>query len=163
MTYIYLGKVVNTHGIKGEIRILSNFEKKDLVFKKGMHLYFGKSYVEEEIVTYRHHKEYEMVTLKNYQNINEVLKYLKEPVYCQKEELSLKDNEYLLEELIGLNVIENGESIGKVKEIVYNNSNVLLYITSTKNFYIPHNEEYIKKVDLQAKEIIVEHTKGLIL
>ena len=33
MNKIYIGKVVNTHGIKGEIRILSNFEYKDKVFK----------------------------------------------------------------------------------------------------------------------------------
>ena len=30
MEYLYVGKIVNTHGIKGEIRILSNFDKKEL-------------------------------------------------------------------------------------------------------------------------------------
>ena len=33
MDKVYIGKVVNTHGIKGELRILSDFPYKDKVFK----------------------------------------------------------------------------------------------------------------------------------
>ena len=36
MDYVYIGKIVNTHGIKGEVRILSNFEMIPKVFQKGM-------------------------------------------------------------------------------------------------------------------------------
>ena len=39
MDYILIGKIVNTHGIKGELRIKSNFLMKDKVFKKGFALY----------------------------------------------------------------------------------------------------------------------------
>ena len=39
--YILIGKIVQTHGIKGELRIRSNFEMKDRVFKKGFNLYIG--------------------------------------------------------------------------------------------------------------------------
>ena len=53
MEYIYIGRIVNTHGIKGELRIKSNFLEKEKVFKKGMILYIGEGYVPEEIVTYR--------------------------------------------------------------------------------------------------------------
>ena len=45
MKYIYIGKIVNTHGIKGEVRLLSNFKFKDKVFKKGMTIYIGKDKV----------------------------------------------------------------------------------------------------------------------
>ena len=34
--YIYIGKIVNTHGLKGEIRIISDFEFKDKVFVPGI-------------------------------------------------------------------------------------------------------------------------------
>ena len=56
MDYVYIGKIVNTHGIKGELRIRSNFELKDVVFKPGFTLYVGDGYVPAEIVTYRHQK-----------------------------------------------------------------------------------------------------------
>ena len=39
MDYIYIGKIVNTHGIKGEVRILSDFKYKDRIFKNGFNMY----------------------------------------------------------------------------------------------------------------------------
>lgn len=83
--YRYLGKIVNTHGIKGELRLLSNFDKKDLVFQPGFKIYIGEEKQEEIIKTYRHHKNFDMISLNGYSNINEVLKYLKMPVYIKEK------------------------------------------------------------------------------
>ena len=55
MEYLYIGKIVNTHGIRGEIRILSNFKYKDRVFKKDIPIYIGKEKDREVISSYRHH------------------------------------------------------------------------------------------------------------
>ena len=43
MKYIYIGDVVNTHGLKGEVRLLSDFEYKKRVFKKNFKIYIGKN------------------------------------------------------------------------------------------------------------------------
>ena len=163
MNYIYVGKIVNTHGIKGELRIKSDFDKKDIIFKPGFTLYIGEGYVAEKIVTYRVHKEFDMVTFEGYNNINQVLNYLKLNVYVKREDLSLNNDDYLLQDLIGLNVVENGEMLGKVSEIVYNGINVLLSISGENNFYIPKNGDFIKKVDLEKGIIEVKDAKGLIL
>lgn len=161
--YIYIGKIVNTHGIKGELRLLSNFDKKEKVFVPNTEIYIGREKIKEVIKTYRHHKEFEMITLEGYNNINEVLKYKTQPVYVKRETLGLKNNEYLLEDLIELEVYDKEEKIGKVVEIVYNKANRLLYVEAEKNFYIPVNDAYIKKVDLENKRIEVENAKGLII
>ena len=164
MNYICVGKIVQTHGIKGELRIKSRFLKKDRVFKKGFNLYLGVEKIKETINTYRPHKDFDMVTFDGYSNINEVLKYLKLLVYVKKEDIELKSDEYILEELVGLNVIEDGICLGKVNEIVYNNSNILLNVVSNEHsFYIPNNANFIKKVNLDNNEVIVENAKGLIL
>ena len=92
MKYIYLGKIANTHGIKGELRILSNFKYKSRVLKKGFKVYIGKEKIEEEIVTYRPHKQFDMITLKGYNNINDVLKYKSLNIFINKEDLILNDN-----------------------------------------------------------------------
>ena len=39
MELVYIGKIVNTHGIKGELRVLSDFELKEKVFKKNHKIY----------------------------------------------------------------------------------------------------------------------------
>ncbi len=163
MEYILIGKIVNTHGIKGELRIKSNFLMKDKVFKKGFALYIGEGYVKEVINSYRVHKDYDMVTFEGYDNINQVLNYLKMNVYVKKDDIKLEEDEYILEELVGYEVIENGEKLGKVGDIVYNGSNILLYIEAVKNFYIPNNANFIKKVKKNEKIIEVENAKGLIL
>ena len=163
MEYLYVGKIVNTHGIKGEIRILSNFDKKELVFKPGMKIYFGDNKDEFTITSYRHHKEFEMICLEGYDNINQVLKFIKLHVFVKKEDLKLNDGDYVLEELVGLDIVFNGAKIGKVCEIVYNGSNILLSVDAVKHCYIPNNPNFIKSVDLKKKEITVDNIEGLIL
>lgn len=163
MDYVLIGRIVNTHGIKGELRILSDFEKKERVFKSGINIFIGKEKSKEVINTYRHHKEFEMITLGGYNDINEVLKYKGKLVYVERKDLNLQPGEYLYTDLIGMNIKENEKILGKVEDIVYNKTNILLYIKGEKNFYIPLNDAYIKKVDIEKKEVIVEGGSSLIL
>ena len=163
MDYVYIGKIVNTHCIKGELRIKSNFDKKDIIFKPGFTLFVGEGYVAEEIVTYRPHKEFDMVTFKGYNNINQVLNYLKMNVYVRRSDLELSKDDYILDDLVGLTVKESGEMLGKVDEIVYNGINILLSVVGEKSFYIPTNGNFIQKVDLENGIIETEGAKGLIL
>ena len=164
MEYVKIGKIVNNHGIKGELRIRSDFEYKDRVFKKGFNLYIGKEKIKEEINTYRHHKEFEMVTFIEYNNINQVLKYLKEDVYIIKEDLNLNSDEYLEKELIGFNVIENDEVVGEVIDITKTSpTNKIMEITyKGKRVLLPYHKDFILKLDLQNKKIEVKLIEGMI-
>lgn len=163
MNLIYVGKIVNTHGIKGEVRLLSNFEEKDLVFKKDFKVYVGDERKELIINSYRPHKEFDMLTFRGIEDINQVLKYKGKKVYIDKEDLHLKEDEYLLEDLIGMEIIFDGEVLGVVKDIYEAPQGKLLYITFAKNYYIPYNNYYIKEIDTKKKEIHAENIKGLIL
>lgn len=163
MEYIYLGKIVNTHGIKGEIRIISNFDRKEKVFKKDFKIYIGDLKEEHIINTYRKHKNYDMITLFGYNDINEVLKYKGNKVYIKREDLDLNNNEYLLDDLINMELIYNKESMGIVKDILDNNGNVLLEIEYKKNYYIPYKGNYIKEVDINSKKIYINNVKDLII
>ena len=107
MDYLYIGKIVDTHGIKGELRIKSNFERKELVFKKDFIIYVGNSYEPLKITNYRHHKEFDMITIEGYDNINQVLKYLKLNVYAKKSDIELNDtlssNKKIVLDMLNLN------------------------------------------------------------
>jgi len=104
-----------------------------------------------------------MVTFKGYDNINQVLNYLKMNVYVKRSDLELNKDEYILDDLVGLFIQENGEMLGKVQEIVYNGINILLSVVGENNFYIPKNGNFIKKVDLEKGIIETEGAKGLII
>ncbi|MBE6154137.1 MAG: 16S rRNA processing protein RimM [Firmicutes bacterium] len=163
MEYVYIGKIVNTHGIKGEIRILSNFDKKEIVFMPGFKIYIGNTKEENIIISYRKHKNFDMVKLKGIDDINEVLKYKGFKVYVNRDDLNLNNNEYVLDDLLSLNIISNNKNYGIVENIFDNNGNVLLAIKFEKNYYIPYNSDYIKEVDLQNKIIYVNNVEELIL
>src|SRR5574344_699933 len=105
MRYIKIGKIVNTHALKGEVRIISDFEFKNQVFVVGKHLFIGRLYFEEFINSYRIHKQYDMVTFKGIDSINDVIKYKGEPVYVLESDLILNDDEILIEDLLNYEII----------------------------------------------------------
>ena len=161
MKYVLIGKLVNTHGLKGEVRILSEFKYKNKVFIPGMKIYIGRDKIEEEIVSYRHHKIFEMIMMDGYNDINDVLKYKGDYVFVNKEDIKLNENEYLDEDIIGLKVIVNNKEIGKVKKIENHNGNEILVVFGDKNYLIPYNFDIILDIDLSKKEMHVKNIEGL--
>ena len=91
MEKIYIGKVVATHGIKGEIRIKSSFPFKEKVFFVGNSIIIDNNTY--KIMSYRVHKNFDMVTLEGFNDINDVLFLMKKEVYVLKEQLDLDDDE----------------------------------------------------------------------
>ncbi len=160
MDLVYIGKIVNTHGIKGELKIKSDFEKKELVFKVGNKIIIDKE--EHTIRSYRYHKIFDMITIDEYDNINDVLCYVGKNVYVSRDSLKLKEKDYLLSDLIGLDVVFNDKVYGIVKDYS-NDVNPLLLINYDKDYYIPINKKFIKEVDLTNKKLIVDNIEGLII
>ena len=162
MDFIYIGKIVGTHGIKGEIRIISNFDKKEKIFVIDKPVYIGNEKHKEIINSYRKHKNYDMITLKGIYDINEVLKYKGQKIYALRSDLDI-EKDYVLDDLLGMKIVSNNEEYGIVEDIFDNNGNILLKILFDKNYYIPYNKRYIKSVDLKNKSIEVDSVKDLIL
>ncbi len=161
MEYINIGKIVTTHGIKGELKIISNFEYKSEAFKVGNKVYIGKEKIEEEIQSYRVHKNYDMLTFKAYDNINQVLKYKNNQVYINKEDLKIDG--YLDTDYIGLEVYMNDKMIGRIKNVIKIPNNSLFEIENDeKEFYIPNNKDLIEKIDMKNKKIFIKYIEGLI-
>jgi len=163
MKYILIGKLVNTHGLKGEVRILSQFKYKDKVFIPGMNIYIGKDKVEEKIVSYRHHKIFEMIMMDGYNDINEVIKYKGQYVFVNKDDIKLDKGKYLDEDIIGLNVINNDKEIGLVRKIENHNGNEILVVRGIdRECLIPYNDNFIEKIDLDNKIMKVKNIDGLL-
>ena len=140
MNLINIGHVTNTHGLKGEIRILSNFKFKENVFKVSNKLYIRNT--ELVINSYRKHKEYEG-----------------EDVYIDRDTLDYVG--YLDEDLIGLNVYDRNNLMGKVVDIVKTNAHDVLVIENGKRHMVPNIGEFVKHVDLDNKRIDINYIKGL--
>ncbi len=153
MSKIVLGKYVNTHGIKGEIRIKSNFMYKDKVFKVGNKIFIDNK--EYFINSYRIHKGYDMITLLGIDDINMIPFDKNTFVYIEREDYLDKSN-HLDSDLIGF-MVYNSKLEKKVLDISYLNHDKKLL--KTIDGYIPF--ELIKKIDYEHKKILIEEVLGL--
>jgi 16S rRNA processing protein RimM len=160
MGKVYVGKIVSTHGIKGEVKIISDFEYKDKVFIVGNKLLIDdRDYI---IKSYRHHKNFEMVTLNDYKDINEVLFLMKKKVFIDEEELNLLDNEVLDEELVTYNVVTTDGEEGKILEVFFASpGNKILRVMLEKEVLIPVKSPMLKEINKKDKKIIIELISGM--
>ncbi len=159
MNYVYIGKIVNTHGIKGEIRILSTFQLKEEVFKPGFLFYVDfNPYIVE---TYRKHKNYDMVTFKGFSDINEVLSLKGKDVYIDRNDI--KKDVILDSDLIGCCIVSDKGIRGEVTSISEGvQYNYLEVKKDDKKYYIPNIDAFIEKVDLEQKKIYIKEIEGLL-
>ena len=163
MEYLYIGKIVNTHGIKGEIRLLSKFKYKSKVLVKHFKVYIGKNKDKEIINSYRPHKQFDMITLEGITNINDVLKYKGKQLYINREDLILQKDEYLDEDLIGLNVIINNQIMGKVERIDRDPHQDKIVVNKNGTMYlVPYVYDIINEINLKEGTITLQYIKGLL-
>ena len=160
MELVYIGKIVSTHGIKGELRIISDFQYINKVFVIGNSLIIdNKTYL---IKSYRHHKIYEMVTLNDYKNINEVEFLIGKKVYIDKDMLNLDENEVLDSDLLKFNAIIDNKSFSIRDVFTSGGTNKLIRINyKDKEILVPLNSPMIKKIDKMRKEIYIELIEGM--
>lgn len=158
MEYICIGKIITTHGLKGEMKLRSLFEYKDKVFKVGNLLYFGDGFERHEILSYRHHQDYDMVIVNDIDTIDKAILYKQKKVYITRDLLDEED--ILNSDLIGLKVMFENSKIGYVLDVVDYGNNVLLKLSNGK--YIPKNNNFISKIDLKNKTIILQNVEGLL-
>ena len=152
---LYIGDLVNTHGIKGEVRIISFFKYKETVFKPNNYLYIKSEKL--KIKTYRKHKNYDMVTFENYNDINDVLKFKGEKVYIDKEDYTFKGP--LNDDLYGKKVYDKGKYIGTLTNIINNNGKEILVIKGKKEYLVPYVDEFVKNI---GDDIKLDLIKGFI-
>ena len=153
---VLVGKYVKTHGIKGEIKVRSNFLYKDRIFQTGKKVFLKDQ--EFTIKGYRKHQEYDMLTFEGINDINQILSLKGNFLYANREDLGLKQEEYLDSDLIGLDLYQNNIFVGKVRDIAFITNNKKLLVINSH--YVPF--ELIKKVDLKNKRIDIEEVLGLL-
>lgn len=158
---IYIGKTVSTFGIKGELKVISDFEKCDKAYKIGNKILINN--IEHVISGIRYHKNYILLEIDDLKNINNILKYVGFNIYIKRMDLHLEENEFLYKDLINSDVIDDdGSNLGKIIEIEQG-VNLLIKVKGSKEFYIPYVDEYIISFDLNNKKLYTRNAKDLIL
>lgn len=157
MEKILLGTITGAFGLKGELKVLSDFEMPDKAFKINNQIYLNE---EEHLITnVRFHKNKYLIQIDNIKDINLLKDYRNYKVYIKYLSLNLKPNEYLLKDLINLDVYNKEELIGKVTNVLLNKNNPLINVNN--RFYIPLKSDFITNINIKDKKIIGKNLEEL--
>ena len=101
---VEVGQIVNTHGIKGEVKVKSNSDFTDTRFQPGEVLTVNHQNHEEQltVLSYRVHKGFHMLKFEGINNINDVEQYKGDYLYQERdhEDIELAENEYYYSDII---------------------------------------------------------------
>ena len=165
-----VGKIVNTQGIKGEVRVISTTDFPEERYKKGNVLFLflpkNETPVQLTIKSHRKHKNFDLLLFEGYENINEVEKFREGILKVPESQLGeLEEGEFYFHEIIGCLVFTmDGEEVGKVTEILTPGANDVWVVKGKKGKenLIPYIDEVVKKVDLKEKIILIDPMEGLL-
>lgn len=166
--YLNLGKIVNTHGVRGEIRLQAITDKPEERFVPGAKLVVELGAGEYEKVTvksHRKHKSFNLLTFEEFDNINDVEHFKTKMLQIEKDDLpELGEGEFYEGDLIGLSVVnEEKEEIGILKEVLFLPANHVWVVSrpGKKDLLLPVIESVILKVDLDEGIVVVHMMEGL--
>lgn len=170
MEWFNVGTIVNTHGIKGEVRVMSKTDFPDERYEVGSELAIFMPKIKAptfvKVISHRKHKNFDLLMFEGYPNINDVEKFRDGVIKVSEKELTeLEENEFYYHEIIGCRVItETGEEIGKVSEIIETGANDVWEVTPAegKPHYIPYIEDVVKDIDIDEQVITIELMDGLL-
>ena len=167
MDWLDVGKIANTHGLKGEVKILAATDFPEERFKKGNTLFLDVDGKKQEmtITTYRPHKQFHLVTFKGFENINHVEKYKGMKLYVHAEHVhELPEHEFYYHEIIGCDVVVDGDVIGVVDDIFETGANDVWVIKrpGKSDALIPYIESVVSEIDVEAKRVVITPIPGMI-
>ncbi len=152
---IKIGKIVNTFGIKGELKVYPYVDYIDEL---------SKIYIDNKEYTLsksRNQKNVVIIKIKGLDDINLVEDFKNKEIEIDRVDLpKLKEGEYYIEDLIGLDVYtDEGKLLGKLDDIFNTGANDIYQVN---NILLPAIPDVIKKIDIENQKIIVHIIKGLI-
>ncbi|WP_339321348.1 ribosome maturation factor RimM [Paenibacillus sp. FSL W8-0194] len=169
-TMLNVGKIVNTHGIKGEIKVLSHTDFPEVRFAKGSELLIvppdGKAPLPVTVESSRFHKNMYIVKLEEYDNINDVEKFKGSMLKVNGEDLvELPEDEFYFHEIIGCHVMtDEGQELGVITEILTPGANDVWVVKPKegKSILIPYIDDVVLDVNVKDRKVVVHLMEGLL-
>ena len=164
-----VGKIVNTHGIRGEVRVISRTDFAEDRYQVGntLHLFReNKEPIELKIASHRVHKNFNLLTFEGYHNVNDVEPFRDGILKITESQLTdLDEGEFYFHEIIGCTVYtDQGEEVGTIHEILAPGANDVWVVKDSrgKDVLIPYIEQIVKEVDIEAQKVIITPMEGLL-
>ncbi|MBM7571799.1 ribosome maturation factor RimM [Aquibacillus albus] len=164
-----VGKIVNTHGINGEVRVIriTDFEDR---FNIGQSLLLftkdSNDPVRVVVDGHRKHKNFDLLHFESYDSINAVEGFKNGMLKITEDQLSpLEEDEYYYHQIIGCDVYTtSGEFIGNIKEILSPGANDVWVVKrdKQKDLLVPYIVDVVKDVNPKEQKVVIYPMEGLL-
>lgn len=162
--YLEAGKIVGTHGIKGEIRVEPWCDSAE--FLAGLKsLYFDKGAQKLEITGSRVHKTLLLVRIKGIESVEEADRLRGKILYLDRSDVPLEEGRYFMQDMIGMDVY-NADSFvyyGKLTQIMRTGANDVYQVTSEskKDYLIPAIPDVIIDINITDSKMLIRPIRGI--
>ncbi len=166
--FVSVGKILNFHGIQGEAKVGFSKNQQDFFCSlKKIFIKVEQDYIPLKIKNIRLHKNFAIVKFDGINSINELMAYKNCLLFIEEETIreSLEEDEFLIDELVGLEVFdEHTNKIGFVVGVSNNGATDLLSVKtkSKKISLIPFVKAIVTNVSIKEKRITINKLEGLI-
>ncbi len=165
MKTIRIGKIVNTRGLKGEVKIIPNTHFIEERFAKKAILYLGESRQKVTILRARYEKGMVYAVFEGMEDINLVEQWKGSDVYADEADpLLLEEDEVLYSDLMDCDVYTNEKIyVGRVVDVLETGKHAVLRVKRNEDsVLIPFVRAIVTTVDVDDKKIIIEEMDGLL-
>lgn len=160
---IEAGKIVSTQGLKGEMRIMPWCDSPDFLMN------FKTVYLDEntplDVEKARTAKNVTVLKLKGIDDIDAANAYRGKIIYINKLDVSLPENTYFIQDLIGLSVVDADDSTveyGVLSDVSYTGANDVYHVKKDdREYLIPAIKQVVIKTDIENGQLVIRPIKGL--
>lgn len=161
--YLEIGKVVSTHGLRGELRVDPWCDSPQFLCQfKTLYLKKGETKLS---VSSRPHKTIAIVKAKGINTIEEAEKLRGRVLYINRSDARLAPGEYFIQDLMGLDVIDidTSKSYGKITDVLKTGANDVYQVTDEKkkDYLIPVIDDVVKEIDINGGKVLIKPLKGI--
>ena len=162
MSKIEIGKIVNTHGLRGTIKVQPWADFPEIFEELPRVFCYNNEY---EIVSVSYQKNLVLLNLKGVTTLNDAEKLKNSVLSAERDDMEeLPEDTYYVTDLIGCVIFENDTEIGKISDVIATGGVDLYEIrrSGNKPLYLPASKENILNIDIEAKAIQVKIPEGLL-
>ena len=158
--YIETGKIVNTHGMRGELKLQPWADSPD--FLTGFeHFYIDG--VPIKVLSAKVHKGCVIAALEGVDDIDAAIRMKNKIIMVKKEDVHLEEGRHFVADIIGINALdaETGEALGKVIDVLTLPSNNVYVIKGEREILVPAVPEFIVETNIEEQFVRIKLIEGL--
>ena len=156
LPYIEAGEIVTTHGVRGEVKVLSWLDSPEMLCEFDRCRISGREYVMDAV---RAQKTCNLVKLRGVDTMEDAQKLRGKTMELYREDIS--DELIFASELVDVEVYADGACIGKIKEVLDYPGNSVYVVQGEREYLIPAVKEFILSTDLERNQMQVKLLKGM--